>query len=412
MKRKDGVIVGIDIGTTRICVAVGEETEAGLDIIGVGTHPSQGVRRGVVVDSDAAAGSIKQAIEQAEAMSGCEITSAYAGISGSHIQSFNSHGIVAVKDREVRDGDVRRVIDVAKATSIPMDREVIHVIPQEFILDDQDGIREPLGMTGVRLEVKVHIVTAHVTAAQQVTECCNRAGINVADVVLGAGATASSVLSDDERELGVCMLDIGGGTTDIAVFGGGSVKHTSVLDMGACDFSEDIAANLGTSFEVTDRCKEESSFVSVVDSADVADLTESSVGGDEEREVARHAMRQTIDARAGQVLTEALSRLSEDGFDDRNLCGVVLTGGGAELAGLLERAEKEFGLPTRIGSVIKVSSSGNLELDPTWATAVGLALFGTWQQRTSRSSRFRIRDESIFGRVKQRMRDWFFAEFD
>ena len=229
MSKRDELIVGLDIGTTKICAIVAEETENGIDIVGIGTHPSRGLRKGVVVDIDATVRSIKHAVEEAELMADCEITQVYAGIAGGHIRAFNSHGVVAVKDREVCEGDVKRVIDAAKAVAIPMDREVIHVIPQEFIIDDQDGIREPLGMSGVRLEAKIHIVTAAVASAQNIVKCCNKAGLNVVDIVLEPLASAAAVLADDERDLGVCMIDIGGGTTDIAVIAlNGMVARTSI----------------------------------------------------------------------------------------------------------------------------------------------------------------------------------------
>ena len=224
MVRKGEPIVGLDIGTTKVCAIVAERSETGVDIVGIGTHPAKGLRKGVVVDIDSTVDSIKRAVEEAELMADCEITSVYAGIAGGHIRGFNSHGVVAVKDREVRDSDVRRVIDAAKAVAIPMDREVIHVIPQQYIIDDQDGIREPLGMSGVRLEAKIHIVTAAVTSAQNIVKCANKAGLNVIDIVLEPLASAQAVLASDEKDLGVCMIDIGGGTTDIAVFQEGSIK--------------------------------------------------------------------------------------------------------------------------------------------------------------------------------------------
>jgi cell division protein FtsA len=255
MNRGENLIIGLDIGTTKICVIVAERTENGVDIIGIGTHPSRGLRKGVVVDIDATVNSIKQAVEEAELMADCEITSVYAGIAGGHIDGFNSHGVVAVKDREVREGDIRRVIDAAKAVAIPMDREVIHVIAQEFIIDEQDGIREPLGMSGVRLEAKIHIVTAAVTSAQNIVKCANRAGLNVMDIVLEPLASAEAALASDERELGVCLIDIGGGTTDIAVFEEGPIKHTSVLGLGGYHITNDIAVGLRTPFDEAERIK-------------------------------------------------------------------------------------------------------------------------------------------------------------
>ena len=254
---RDGLIVGLDIGTTKVCAIVAERTENGVDIVGIGTHPSKGLRKGVVIDIDATVLSIKKAVEEAELMADCEITSVYAGIAGGHIRGFNSHGVVAVKDQEVNESDVKRVIDAAKAVAIPMDREVIHVIPQEFIIDDQDGIREPLGMSGVRLEAKIHIVTAAVSSAQNIIKCANKAGLNVIDIVLEPLASAQAVLSADERELGVCMIDIGGGTTDIAVFADGSIKNTAVLGLGGEHLSKDIAVGLRTPFEEAERIKKE-----------------------------------------------------------------------------------------------------------------------------------------------------------
>src|SRR5690606_378999 len=255
MARKENLIVGLDIGTTKIGVVVAEQTDDGVDVVGIGTHPSRGLRKGVVVDIDATVESIKHAVEEAELMGDCEITSVYAGIAGGHIRGFNSHGAVAVRDREVSEGDIRRVIDAAKAVAIPMDREVIHVIPQEFVVDDQDGIREPLGMSGVRLEARIHIVTAAVTSAQNSVKCANKAGLNVVDIVLEPLASAEAVLTRDERELGVCLIDIGGGTTDLAVFADGAITHTSVLALGGNHISNDIAVGLRTPFEDAERIK-------------------------------------------------------------------------------------------------------------------------------------------------------------
>ncbi|MGZ6163463.1 MAG: cell division protein FtsA, partial [Myxococcaceae bacterium] len=246
-KQKGGeIVVGLDIGTTKICAIVGELTENGIDIIGIGSHPSKGLRKGVVVNIEATVASIRRAVEEAELMAGCEITTVYTGIAGGHIKGFNSQGIVAVKDKEVREADITRVIDAAKAVAIPMDREVIHVLPQEFIIDDQGGIKEPLGMAGVRLEAKVHIVTGAVSSAQNIVKCANRTGLNVADIVLQPLASAEAVLSEDERELGVCLVDIGGGTTDIAIFRDGAIRHTAVIPIAGDQITNDIAMALRT----------------------------------------------------------------------------------------------------------------------------------------------------------------------
>jgi cell division protein FtsA len=412
MSKKDNLVVGLDIGTTKICAVVAEQTENGVDIVGIGTHPSRGLRKGVVVDIDATVNSIKRAVEEAELMADCEITSVYAGVAGGHIRAFNSHGVVAVKDREVRDGDVKRVIDAAKAVAIPMDREVIHVIPQEFIIDDQDGIREPLGMSGVRLEAKIHIVTAAVTSAQNIVKCCNRAGLNVMDIVLEPLASAEAVLANDERDLGVCMIDIGGGTTDIAVFDDGSIKNTSVLGLGGYHLTNDIAVGLRTPFDEAERIKKKFGVASAryLGSDDVISVP--SVGGRKPREISRKILCEIIEPRVEEILSLARQELIRAELIDKIPSGVVLTGGASALEGIADLAEEIFEAPVRQGLPTSIGGLQDVVRSPMYSTGVGLVLFGFDQQRSSRSSRFRIRDESIFGRVKQRMRDWFYAEFD
>jgi len=327
VSRKEDLIVGLDIGTTKICVIVADRTENGIDVVGIGTHPSRGLRKGVVVDIDATVNSIKHAVEEAELMADCEITSVFAGIAGGHIRGFNSHGVVAVKDREVREGDVKRVIDAAKAVAIPMDREVIHVIPQEFIIDDQDGIREPLGMSGVRLEAKIHIVTAAVTSAQNIVKCANKAGLNVIDIVLEPLASAEACLAEDERELGVCLIDMGGGTTDLAVFADGAIKHTSVLGLGGYHISNDIAVGLRTPFEEAERIKKKFGVAAArfLTSDDV--LSVPSVGGRRPRQVSRKILCEIIEPRVDEILSLARQTLVKAGLEDRIPSGVVLTGG-------------------------------------------------------------------------------------
>ena len=412
MSRNEDLIVGLDIGTTKICVIVAERTENGVDIIGIGTHPSRGLRKGVVVDIDATVTSIKHAVEEAELMADCEITSIFAGIAGSHIRSLNSHGVVAVKEREVSEGDVRRVIDAAKAVAIPMDREVIHVIPQEFIIDDQDGVREPLGMSGVRLEAKIHIVTAAVASAQNIVKCANKAGLNVIDIVLEPLASAEAVLADDESDLGVCLIDIGGGTTDLAVFAEGSIKHTSVLGLGGYHITNDIAVGLRTPFDEAERIKKKFGVASAryLGSDDV--ITVPSVGGRRPREVSRKILCEVIEPRVDEILSLGRQVLVQAGLDGKIPSGVVLTGGCSALDGLVDLAEEIFESPVRPGIPTRIGGLQDVVRSPMYATGVGLALFGASQSRGRMSTRFRIRDESIFGRVKQRLRDWFFGEFD
>jgi cell division protein FtsA len=410
MSRNEDLIVGLDIGTTKICVIVADRTENGVDVIGIGTHASRGLRKGVVVDIDATVDSIKHAVEEAELMADCEITSVYAGIAGGHISGFNSHGVVAVKDREVRDGDVKRVIDAAKAVAIPMDREVIHVIPQEFIIDDQDGIREPLGMSGVRFEAKIHIVTAAVTSAQNIVKCANKAGLNVMDIVLEPLASAEAALEDDERDLGVCLLDIGGGTTDIAVFADGSIKHTSVLGLGGHHVTNDIAVGLRTPFEEAERVKKKFGVASAryLGSDDVISVP--SVGGRRPRQVSRKILCEIIEPRVDEILSLARQEVAKAGVQDLIPSGVVLTGGCSALGGMLELAEEIFESPVRPGIPCHVGGLQDVVRGPMYATGVGLALFGASQSGGRPSTRFRIRDDSIFGRVKQRMRDWFYED--
>jgi len=412
MARKEDLIIGLDIGTTKICAVVGERTENGVDVIGIGTHPSRGLRKGVVVDIDATVNSIKHAVEEAELMADCEITSVYAGIAGGHIRAFNSHGVVAVKDREVHERDVKRVIDAAKAVAIPMDREVIHVIPQEFIIDDQDGIREPLGMSGVRLEAKIHMVTAAVTSAQNIIKSCNKAGLNVIDIVLEPLASAQAVLADDERELGVCMIDIGGGTTDIAAFADGSIKETAVLGLGGYHLTNDIAVGLRTPFDEAERIKKKFGVASARYLAGDDVITVPSVGGRRPREVSRKILCEIIEPRVEEILTLAHQEIRRSGLEDRIPSGVVLTGGASALDGMVELAEEIFETPVRAGIPAHIGGLQDVVRSPMYATGVGLVLFGFSQQRAQGTSRFRIRDESIFGRVKQRMRDWFYSEFD
>ena len=412
MSRKDDLIVGLDIGTTKICAIVAERTEHGVDVVGMGTHASRGLRKGVVVDIDSTVDSIKRAVEEAELMADCEITSVYAGIAGGHINGFNSHGIVAVKDREVSDNDVRRVIDAAKAVAIPMDREVIHVIPQEYVIDDQDGIREPLGMSGVRLEAKIHIVTAAVTSAQNIVKCANKAGLNVVDIVLEPLASAEAVLADDERDLGVCLIDIGGGTTDIAVFADGSIKNTSVLGLGGYHVTNDIAVGLRTPFEEAERIKKRFGAASArfLGSDDV--ITVPSVGGRRPREVSRKILCEIIEPRVDEVLSLARQELVKAGLEDRIPSGVVLTGGCSALDCMAELTEEIFEAPVRRGLPSRVGGLQDVVRSPMYATGVGLVLYGASQGRGRPNSRFRIRDDSIFRRVRQRMRDWFYGDLD
>ncbi len=404
MAKRDNIIVGLDIGTTKICAVVGEITESGgLEIIGTGTSPSKGLRKGVVINIESTVQSIKGAVEEAEVMAGCEIDTVYAGIAGGHIKGFNSHGIVAVKDKEVKDGDIVRVIDAAKAVAIPLDREVIHVLPQEYIIDDQDGILEPLGMCGVRLEAKVHIVTAAVTSAQNIIKSANRAGLNVGDIVLQQLASSEATLSSDEKELGAVLVDIGGGTTDIAVFTEGTIKHTGVLSIGGNQITGDIAVGLRTPSKEAEKIKIKygCAMSSLIDRDDTIEVP--SVGGRRSRVISRQILGEIIEPRIEEIFTLVNRELVKSGYEGLVASGVVLTGGSAQMDGIVELAEQIFNLPVRRGKPVGIGGLVDIVNSPMHATGVGLVLHG---KKNAENTRFRIGEKNIFNKAMKRMKDW------
>ncbi|MBI2357905.1 MAG: cell division protein FtsA [Deltaproteobacteria bacterium] len=407
MAKKSTLIVGLDIGTSKVCAVVGEVTERGLEVIGVGTHPSQGLRKGVVINIESTVNSIKRAVEEAELMAGCEINSVFAGIAGGHVKGFNSHGVVAVKNKEVTQRDIDRVIDAAKAVAIPMDREVLHILPQEYIIDDQDGIKEPLGMSGVRLEAKVHIVTGAVTCAQNVIKCCNRTGLNVADIALEPLASAEAVLTPEEKELGVVLVDMGGGTTDIALFHDGAVKHTSVLGVGGNHLTSDIAAGLRTPIGEAERIKQRygCARTSMVGKDERVEVP--SVGGRGPRTISRQILCEIIEPRLEEMFQLIQREIAKSGYEGSLVSGMVLTGGSTLLPGMIEMAEEVFGMPVRLGVPIQVGGLIDVVSSPIYATGVGLVLYGMKRQD---KNFFRIREGSLFHKVKNRMVDWF-SEF-
>jgi cell division protein FtsA len=380
MSKHDELIVGLDIGTTKIAAIVGEVTEEGIDIIGVGTHPSKGLRKGVVTHIDNTVASIKRAVEEAELMAGCEISTVYAGIAGGHIRGFNSHGIVAVKDGEVRESDVARVIDAAKAVAIPMDREIIHVLPQDFVVDNQDGIKEPLGMSGVRLETRVHIVTAAVTSAQNIIKCCQRCDLQVADLVLQPLASAEAVLHEDEKELGVALIDIGGGTTDITIFNDGSIVHTTVLPIGGNHLTNDIAVGLRTPFVEAEKIKQRwgcatTEMVSAEDEIEVP-----SVGGRPPRKLSRRILCEIIEPRVEEIFLLVQREIAKAGFEDMLASGAVITGGTTILEGMPELGEELLALPVRRGIPRGIGGLVDVVRSPKFATSVGLVQHGARRQ--------------------------------
>jgi cell division protein FtsA len=380
--KSNEIIVGLDIGTTKIACIVGEVTEDGVDIIGIGTAPSKGLRRGYVVNIDATVTSIQQAVDEAENMAGCEISTVYAAISGAHVKGINSNGIVAVKDKEVRDSDIARVIDQAKAVNFPMDREVLHVLPQQYVVDDQDGIRDPLGMAGVRLEAKVHIVTTAVASAQNVIKCANRCNLQVADIVLESLASSQAVLEDDEKELGVAVVDIGGGTCDIMVYSDGAIVHTSVLPLGGGHVTNDIATVLRTPLDSAEKMKKKygCAWRGLCDVNDKMEVP--SVGGRGPRLVPRMELVKVIEPRVEEIFEHVKKELMRTGYYDGLAGGLVLTGGATAMDGVSEIAEQVLGLPTRRGAPTKIGGLVDVVRSPAYSTGVGLVMFGASQGKS------------------------------
>jgi cell division protein FtsA len=403
MAKKNSIVVGLDIGTSKVCAVVGEMTDRGVEVIGVGSHPSQGLRKGVVVNIESTVSSIKKAIAEAELMAGCEIHTVFTGLSGNHIKGFNSHGIVAVKNKEVCQRDLVRVIDAAKAVAIPTDREVLQILPQDYIIDDQDGIKEPLGMSGVRLEAKVHIVTSAVTSAQNVVKCCNRASLNVGEIVLTPLASAEAVLSGEERELGVALVDIGSGTTDIAVFYDGTVRYTAVLGLGGNHLTNDIAAGLRTPTADAERIKQRyglarASMVSGDERVEVP-----SVAGKTAGTVSRQILCEIIEPRMEEIFQLVQREIARSGYESSLASGVVMTGGSMLLPGAVETAEQLLGMPVRLGIPVHFAGLVDVVANPVYATSVGLVLYGMKRQERVF---LRSRDDRILSKVKHRMSDW------
>ena len=374
------IIVGLDIGTTKVACIAGEVTEDGVDIIGIGTAPSRnGVRRGSITNIDVMVAAIQQAVDEAENMAGCEISQVYAAVSGAHVKGLNSNGIVAVKDKEVRDADICRVIDQAKAVAIPMDRQVLHVLPQQYVVDDQDGIRDPLGMCGVRLEAKVHIVTTLVTSAQNVIKCANRCNLQVNDIVLESLASSQAVLEDDEKELGVALVDIGGGTCDIMVYADGAIVHTSVLPLGGGHITNDIATVLRTPLDHAEKLKRKYGAASrdLVNDSDRMEVQSS--GGRPPRSMPRRDLVEVIEPRVEEIFEHIKRELIRTGYYDALSAGIVLTGGTTAMEGIGDVAERVLDLPTRRGAPTKIGGLVDVVRSPSYATGVGLVMFGADQ---------------------------------
>jgi cell division protein FtsA len=385
---------------------VGEiNPEGTIEVIGIGSHPSRGMKKGVVVNIESTVQSIQRAVEEAELMAGCQIHSVFAGIAGSHIQSLNSHGIVAIRDKEVTQGDVDRVLDAARAVAIPADQQILHLIPQEFIIDAQEGIREPVGMSGVRLEAKVHMVAGAVSAAQNIVKCVRRCGLEVDDIILEQLASSHSVLTEDEKELGVCLVDIGGGTTDMAIFAEGAIRHTAVIPIAGDQVTNDIAVALRTPTQHAEEIKVKYACALRQLATSEETIEVPSVGDRPPRRLARQTLAEVVEPRYEELFNLIQSELRRSGFEDICAAGVVLTGGSSRMEGAVDLAEEVFHMPVRLGLPQGVSGLVDVVRNPIHATGVGLLRFG----QVHKGGGFMDRERSNNGvkGVWERMRGWF-----
>ncbi|MCD4777745.1 MAG: cell division protein FtsA [Desulfobacterales bacterium] len=405
MQGKEEIVVGLDIGTTKICAVVGEISGDEINIVGIGTHPSIGLRKGVVVNIESTVESIKKAVEEAELMAGCEISSIYAGIAGGHITGFNSRGIVAVKGSEITELDVERVIDAARAVAIPMDREVIHVIPQEFIVDDEAGIQNPVGMAGVRLEAKIHIVTGAVTSAHNIVKCANRSGLDVCDIVLESLASGEAVLTEEEKELGAGLIDLGGGTSDLAIFCNKNIRHTFVLALGGNNLTNDLAIGLHAPLGEAEKIKKKYGTCVAKNISSEETIEVPGMGGRKPRKLPRQILGEILEPRMEEIFILINREIYRAGMEKLISSGIVLTGGSALLSDATEIAESVFNFPTRLGRPRGITGLVDVVNNPMYATGVGLVIYGAKNQTAKKN--FRIRDKNIFNRLTTRMKKWF-----
>lgn len=407
-KSDQNLLVGLDIGTSKVVAIVADLTPDGqIDIIGIGSHPSRGLKKGVVVNIESTVLSIQRAVEEAELMAGCQIDSVYAGIAGSHIRSLNSHGIVAIRDKEVTHADVERVIDAARAVAIPADQKVLHILPQEFLIDNQEGIREPVGMSGVRLEAKVHMVTGAVSAAQNIIKCVRRCGLEVDDVILEQLASSYAVLTEDEKELGVCLVDMGGGTTDIAVFTDGSIRHTAVIPIAGDQVTNDIAVALRTPTQYAEEIKIKYACALTQLASPEENIEVPSVGDRPPRRLARQTLAEVIEPRYEELLTLVQNELRRSGFEEMCAAGIVLTGGCAKMEGVIELAEEIFHMPVRLGVPQHVVGLVDVVRNPIYATGVGLLLYGNQHGGGKKVRASEWNGKGLFARMKS----WFQGNF-
>ncbi len=407
-KQEKNLLVGLDIGTSKVVAIVGELSPEGtIEVVGVGSHPSRGLKKGVVVNIESTVQSIQRAVEEAELMAGCEIRSVYAGIAGSHIRSLNSHGIVAIRDNEVTHSDVERVIDAARAVAIPADQKILHILPQEFIIDGQEGIREPVGMSGVRLEARVHMVTGAVSAAQNIVKCVRRCGLEVDDIILQQLASSYAVLTEDEKDLGVCLCDVGGGTTDIAVYAHGAIHHSAVIPIAGDQVTNDIAVALRTPTHHAEdlKIKFACALTQLANPDETIEVP--SVGDRPPRRLVRQTLAEVVEPRYEELFSLVAAELKRSGFESMIAAGVVLTGGGAKMEGAIELAEEVFNMPVRLGTPQYVAGLVDVIRNPIYATGVGLLLFGNQSLRAS-THRSRVNSAS---NVWDRMKNWFHGNF-
>ena len=405
---EERMIVGLDIGTSKVVAIVGKLNSDGtLEIVGIGSHASRGLKKGVVVNIDSTVESIQRAVEEAELMAGCQIHSVYAGIAGSHIRSMNSHGIVAIRDREVEEADVSRVIDAAQAVAIPADQKILHILPQEYVIDDQDGIKKPLGMSGVRLEAKVHLVTAAVNAVQNIDKCIRLCGLEVEDIILEQLASSYSVLTEDEKELGVCLVDIGGGTSDMAIFTEGSIRHTAVIPIAGDQVTNDIAMALRTPTKNAEEIKVKYACALTQLAGPDESIKVPAVGDRGCKELSRQALAEVVEPRYDELFTLIQSELRKSGFEEIIAAGIVLTGGSSKMEGAVELAEEIFHMPVRFAIPQGVTGLSDVVSNSIHATGVGLLLYG--QKQIGRNSS--LKPQPSIKKVSNRVIDWLKSNF-
>ena len=398
------IMVGLDIGTSKVVAIVAElGLEGEIDIVGIGSHPSKGLKKGVVVNIETTVDSIQRAIEEAELMAGCQIERVYAGIAGSHIRGLNSHGIVAIRDKEVFQADIERVIDAAQAVAIPADQKVLHVLPQEYVIDDQEGVKEPLGMSGVRLEAKVHLITCAVNAHQNIEKCIRKCGLEVEDIILEQLASGDAVLTEDEKDLGVCLVDIGGGTTDIAIFSEGAIRHTAVIPIAGDQVTNDIAMALRTPTPNAEEIKIKYACALGSLAQENETIKIPSVGDRSDRDLSRQALAEVVEPRYEELFSLVQAELRRSGFEDLVAAGIVLTGGTSKIEGAIELAEEIFHMPVSLGKPKNVAGLSDIVRNPIYSTAVGLLHYGAKQQTRGSANNPKQKSDGIINQFKS----WF-----